>query len=205
MTRRTNSIGRRTQRSTMGGYSLMEMLVTLIVIQAIAGMIGISVSSVASTERLSFTAQEIISAIRYARQLAQTSGTPCGVIFDSVNQQVKVFRGSASTIAPNAAMPGGQYIINLLQQVDTGGVQLTTISLAGCARQQRRLVRHHRRYQRPDERPRKHAEHRVRHPAARRLNENYFDTGRRRAHRSLERGVRTCGPTARNIVEDSPS
>ena len=114
-------------------YSLIEMLITILIIQVIAGMIGVSVSTVASTERTSFASQEIITALRYARQLAQTSGTPCGVIFDSVNQQVKVFRGNTSTIAANTGMPGGQYIINLTQQADTGGVQLSTISLAGPA------------------------------------------------------------------------
>jgi Tfp pilus assembly protein FimT len=116
-----------------GGYSLVEVLMTCLIIQIIAGMVAVSVSSVASSERTSYAGQEVVTAIRYARQLAQTTGTPCGVIFDTVNQQVKVFRGNTSTIATNANMPGGRYIVSLGQQANTHGVTLTSVSLAGSA------------------------------------------------------------------------
>jgi Tfp pilus assembly protein FimT len=124
---------RRTAAQRRGGYSLIEVLMTSLIIQIIAGMVSVSVSDVAATERTNYAGQEVITAIRYARQLAQTDGTPCGVIFDSTNQQVKVFRGNTSTIAANAALPGGQYIIKLAQQANTTGVKITSISLTGPA------------------------------------------------------------------------
>jgi Tfp pilus assembly protein FimT len=115
------------------GYSLIEVLLTSLIIQIIAGMVSVSVSSVAATERTNYAGQETVTALRYARQLAQTDGVPCGVIFDSANQQIKVFRGTTSTIATNNAIPGGQYIINLTQQANTTGVKITSISLTGPA------------------------------------------------------------------------
>jgi hypothetical protein len=95
--------------------------------------VSVSVSNVAATERTNYAGQETITAIRYARQLAQTDGTPCGVIFDSANQEIRVFRGNTSTIATNAAIPGGQYIVKLAQQANTSGVKITSISLTGPA------------------------------------------------------------------------
>jgi Tfp pilus assembly protein FimT len=114
-----------------GGYSLIEVLMTSLIVQIIAGMVSVSVSNVAATERCSYAGQEAISAIRYARQLAQTSGTPCGVIFDSARQQIRVFRGTTTTTAPNAAMPGGLYIVDLASQANTRGVTISSVSLAG--------------------------------------------------------------------------
>jgi Tfp pilus assembly protein FimT len=113
------------------GYSLIEVLMTTLIIQMIAGMVSVSVSNVAATERANYAGQEAITAIRYARQLAQSDGTPCGVIFDAANQQIRVFRGTPSTTAVNSAIPGGQYIIKLAQQANTTGVKITSVSLAG--------------------------------------------------------------------------
>jgi len=115
------------------GYSLIEVLMTSLIIQIIAGMVAVSVSHVAETERTSYAGQEAVSALRYARQLAQTTGTPCGVIFDNTTQQIKVFRGTTSTIVSDSAIPGGQYIVNLTTQANTNGVKISSISLAGAA------------------------------------------------------------------------
>lgn len=122
---------RRPGQGRRRGYSLIEVLMTSLIIQIIAAMVAVSVSTVTETERTSYAGQEAITAIRYARQLAQTTGTPCGVIFDNTNQQIKVFRGTTATIASNAAMPGGQYIINMANQANTHGVTIATVSLAG--------------------------------------------------------------------------
>ncbi|MEI8197951.1 MAG: GspH/FimT family pseudopilin [Phycisphaerae bacterium] len=112
---------------------MIEVLLTCAIIQIIASMVAVSVASVTSTERTSYAAQETISALRYARQLAQTSGTPCGVIFDNTNQQIRVFRGTTTTIAPNAALPNNQYVINLSGQANTSGVTISNVYLAGTA------------------------------------------------------------------------
>ena len=113
------------------GYSLLEVMLTSVIIQIIAGIVTVTVGNVASTERGSYAGQEVVSAIRYARQLAQTTGQPCGVIFDTDNQQVKVFLGTTTNIAPNSAFAGGTYIIKLRQQSNTTGVSIATVSLAG--------------------------------------------------------------------------
>ncbi len=121
----------RAARRRRGGYSLIEMLITSLIIQIIAGMISVSVSNVAATERANYAGQEAITAICYARQLAQSDGIPCGVIFDAANQQIRVFRGDTGTTAANTALPGGQYVINLAQQANTTGVKIVSVSLAG--------------------------------------------------------------------------
>lgn len=113
------------------GYSLIEVLMTSLIIQIIAGMVAVSVSNVTESERTSFAGQEAVSALRYARQLAQTTGVPCGVIFDNTNQQIKVFRGTTTNIVSDNAMPGGQYIVNMGNQANTRGVKIAQISLAG--------------------------------------------------------------------------
>jgi Tfp pilus assembly protein FimT len=122
-----------THRRFRRGYSLIEVLICSLIIQIIAGIVAVSVSTVTETERTSYAGQEVVTAMRYARQLAQTTGTPCGVVFDNTNQQIKVFRGTTATIAPNTGMPGGQYIVNLAAQANTHGVTLSSVSLAGAA------------------------------------------------------------------------
>jgi Tfp pilus assembly protein FimT len=114
-----------------GGYSLIEVLMTSLIIQIIAGMVAVSVSNVAAAERTSYAGQEVVTALRYARQLAQSSGTPSGVVFDATNQTVSVFSGTPTTIVPNNAMPGGVYTVNLNSQANTHGVMITSVSLAG--------------------------------------------------------------------------
>jgi prepilin-type N-terminal cleavage/methylation domain-containing protein len=117
------------RRTSRRGYSLIEVLMTSLIIQIIAGIVTVSMSSAADTERTSYAAQDIVTAIRYARQLAQSDGVPCGVIFDTDNNQVRVFRGSTATIATNKAFPNGQYIIYLNQK----SVSISAVNLAGPA------------------------------------------------------------------------
>jgi Tfp pilus assembly protein FimT len=104
---------------------------TSLIIQIIAGMVAVSVSNVATAERTSYAGQEVITALRYARQLAQSSGTPCGVVFDATNQKISVFRGTPDAVVPNNAMPRGTYTVDLNSQANTQGVKITSVSLAG--------------------------------------------------------------------------
>ena len=122
---------RRPPRGGRRGYSLIEMLLTMLLIQFIGGLVAAEVSNAATAERVNYAGQETLSALRYARQLAQSTGAPCGVIFDDANQKISVFKGSQCVIAPNSALTGGQYVIYLSTQANLAGTTLSRITLAG--------------------------------------------------------------------------
>lgn len=112
------------------GYSLIEMLMTILLIQFIGALVAVQVSSATAVERSDYAGQEVIAALRYARQLAQTKGTPCGVIFDDVNQKISVFQTTTSNIVTTAAV-GGQYVVNFKTKSNCLGTTISAINLSG--------------------------------------------------------------------------
>jgi Tfp pilus assembly protein FimT len=124
--RRPVSAGRR-------GYSLIEMLLTILLIQIIGGLVAVQVSSATATERTNYASQETISALRYARQLALSTGQPAGVSFDNTNQTITVFKrvNNQNVTVTNAALMGGQYVINLKTRANVSGTTVSNINLAG--------------------------------------------------------------------------
>jgi Tfp pilus assembly protein FimT len=115
------------------GYSLIEMLLTILLIQIIGGLVAVQVSSATASERTNYAAQETLSALRYARQLALSTGQPAGVAFDNTNQTITVFRrvNNQSVTETNTALMGGQYVINLKTRANVAGTTLSNINLAG--------------------------------------------------------------------------
>jgi Tfp pilus assembly protein FimT len=112
------------KRKNRRGYSLLEVLMTVIIIQIISSMAIVSVSNVQPTEQLAMAGQQMVVALRYARMLAMTSGQTAGVEFDTINNTVRVFQGDTQATAPNSLIAGGSYIINLNTQSEISGVML---------------------------------------------------------------------------------
>jgi Tfp pilus assembly protein FimT len=109
------------------------MLLTILLIQVIGAMVSVQVSEAASAQKVNYAAQETVSALRYARQLAVTTGNPAGVTFDDVNKTVTVFKrvGTQNVTVTNTALRGGQYVINFKTQPNLAGAGIKTINLSG--------------------------------------------------------------------------
>lgn len=117
------------------GYSLLELCMTILIIQMITGMVSLQISSVITQERLNYAAQEVVTALRYARQLAQTTGNPCSVYFDQAGKRIVV----SQTVGTTAAGPdnpvscpqmfGGKYSIDLNGQTNVRGVSISSVDL----------------------------------------------------------------------------
>jgi Tfp pilus assembly protein FimT len=117
-------------RRGRGGYSLIEMLLTIMLVQFIGALVSVQVSSATAVERGDYAGQELITALRYARQLALTKGTPCGVILDDTNQKFSVFQTTTSNIVNNSAI-GGPYTVNFKTQSNCLGTTFNSITLSG--------------------------------------------------------------------------
>src|SRR5437870_2192120 len=71
-------------------YSLIEMLITVLIIQIISGMVMVNVSQVQTNERLARACEQIVLALRYARLQAMSTGQPGGVEFNVATNSVRV-------------------------------------------------------------------------------------------------------------------
>jgi Tfp pilus assembly protein FimT len=112
------------------GYSLIEVLCTVLIIQIISGMVVVNVSSVQDNEKLSRAAEQIVVALRYARILAMSTGQPAGVEFDTATNQIRVFQGATATTVSNSQILGGTYLINLNTQADICNVKVSSALLS---------------------------------------------------------------------------
>jgi len=110
---------------------LIEVLITVLIIHAIAGMIMVNVSNIQTSEKITRGAQQVIVALRYARMVAMTTGQPAGVEFNTATNQVRVFQGAAATTVPNSLIPGGNYIIDFNSQFDVNGTRITAATIVG--------------------------------------------------------------------------
>jgi len=111
-------------------YSLLEVLLTIVIIQIISSLVLVNVSTVQTTEKLSRAGEQIVVATRYARMLAMTSGQTAGVEFNTATNQIRVFQGPAATTVNNPQVQGGTYVIYLATQQDIAGVHMGTILLS---------------------------------------------------------------------------
>jgi Tfp pilus assembly protein FimT len=129
----TKESKRPTWRARARGYSLLEMLITVFIIQIISVCAVMSISHVEAGERTERAANEVVVALRYARMLAMSTGQSAGVEFDGDNQRIRVFQGPSCMTAANSQMPSGVYIINLTTQQDVKGVRVATAALGSDA------------------------------------------------------------------------
>jgi Tfp pilus assembly protein FimT len=120
-------------RHARRAYSLLEVLITVLIIQIISSMVLVNVSSVQSTERLTRAAEQIVIAMRYARMVAMTSGQSAGVEFDKSGNSFRVFQGSSAVTASNALMSGGTYAVDFDTEPNLSGVTIYDVSIAGSS------------------------------------------------------------------------
>jgi Tfp pilus assembly protein FimT len=112
-------------------YSLLEVLITILIIHIISGMVMVNVSTIQTSEKLSRAGEQVVTALRYARTLSMTTGEPAGVEFNMTTNQIRVFQGVSATTVTNNLISGGQYVIDLPTQSEIAGVKITTASLVG--------------------------------------------------------------------------
>lgn len=126
MLRCTNSGGETRGRGHARAYSLLELLITVLIIQIISSMVVVNVSGVQAQERLQRAANQVITALRYARMLSMSSGQSCGVEFNQATNTIRVFQGASQTTVSDSTMPGGTYVIDLTNQRDISGVKIAS-------------------------------------------------------------------------------
>jgi Tfp pilus assembly protein FimT len=118
------------RRRENGGYSLIETMITVLIIHMISGMVIVSVSSIQRSEKLSRAGQQVVVALRYARILAMSTGQPAGVEFNTTTNQVRVFQGASATTVNNSMIQSGTYVINFNTQADVNGVTISNALLS---------------------------------------------------------------------------
>lgn len=115
------------------GYSLIEVLCTVVIIQIISGIIVVNVSNVQDNEKLARACEQVVVATRYARILAMSTGQPAGVEFNTATNQIRVFSGAAATTALNSQVLGGTYLIDLNNQSDIANVNISSVLISNGA------------------------------------------------------------------------
>lgn len=133
----------RSPRLIRRGYSLLEVLITVLIIQIISGMIMVNVSNVQTDERLNRAAEQIIAATRYARILSMSTGRRSEVQFDTSANTFSVLLQTLDangnpvwTDAPTNTVPtcavvtdtmisGGTYTVNLTNERELSGVTIS--------------------------------------------------------------------------------
>ena len=118
------------RRRASGGYSLIEMMITVLIIQMLSGLAMVNVSSIQRSEKLARAGQQVVVALRYARMVAMSSGQPAGVEFDTTTNRVRVFQGAAATTVSNSMIRGGTYVIDFNTQADVNGVTISNALIA---------------------------------------------------------------------------
>jgi len=129
----------RTPRRRRRAYSLLEMLITILIIQIISGMVIVNTSSIQRTEKLQRAGQQAVIALRYSRILAMSGGKPAGVEFDVSSNTFRVFQATVPptgattyTTVTNAMLSTGSYSIDLNGDHDCGGVKIADATLTNA-------------------------------------------------------------------------
>lgn len=125
-------------------YSLLEVLITVLIIQIISSMIMVNVSSIQSSERLTRASEKIVVAARYARMCAMATGTAHGIEFAADTNTIRVYKvvngvdglGNPTTTyatVANTLISGGTYVIAMNDDSDLAGVRITGVSYTSSA------------------------------------------------------------------------
>jgi Tfp pilus assembly protein FimT len=127
---------RRWQRSpaqSCRAFTLIELLMTVLVIQIVSMLVLVCVGNVEAPERVDRAVNETIAALRYARMLSMASGQSCGVEFNTSTGTIRVFKGAAMTTVADSQIQGGTYVINLNSQSNVRGVTISQVLIANDA------------------------------------------------------------------------
>jgi prepilin-type N-terminal cleavage/methylation domain-containing protein len=110
------------------GFTVVEMILCMI-IMAIIAKIGVDViSRTESNQRADRAARETVVALRYARNLATTTGNSSGVEIDTSTRKIRVYTmiGTTKTFVSAPFMGnGGAFQIDLANDRAVKGVTLT--------------------------------------------------------------------------------
>jgi prepilin-type N-terminal cleavage/methylation domain-containing protein len=120
-------------RFPRAGYTLLEMLMALLIIQMISGFVLYSVSAANNGSRLDLLSKRATGALRYARMLAMSSGKTVNVDFNLTSQTINVYLGAATTPVSNALFPGGKCSMNLKSDQGLSGTAISAVSNAPAA------------------------------------------------------------------------
>jgi prepilin-type N-terminal cleavage/methylation domain-containing protein len=135
------------------GYTLIEVLVSVLIIGIISSLAMVDIGANDATTRLDRAAQAIVAAGRYARMQnmghGQTSGTSFqptdayGLQFDTSANTIKVYHATwnsgtnawslPGTTMANSLLAGGSYVINLKTDPAYAGVTIAAVQMTGTA------------------------------------------------------------------------
>ncbi len=139
--------------SSRGGYTLLEVLVTVLIIGIMSSLAMVDVGANDATTRLSRAAQAIIAAGRYARMQSMGHGQTSGASFQPTDAYGLQIDTNANTITvyhttwnsatstwslpgtavANNLLAGGTYVIHLNTDPAYAGVTISAVHLAGTA------------------------------------------------------------------------
>lgn len=131
------------------GFSLIEIMACLVIMGVVSSMVMVDSVSTDATERLDRAAQEVLSAVRYARVEATAHGQTVsgtlqpsdayGVQFNTTADTVTVYHSTwnstswslPGTAVSNPMFSTGTYVLNLMTQPDCAGVTISAVNLCG--------------------------------------------------------------------------
>ena len=79
---------------TQKGFSLIELLIVMVITGIFSGLASVSFSSQLPHYRLNHAARDIVSDLRWARQLALTERQPISVVLDLERERYQIERRS---------------------------------------------------------------------------------------------------------------
>jgi len=107
------SIRRTPQRSAApapsGAYTLMEMLLTLVIVSALLAMMAVSLAGRRDHQALRVAAEDLAASLRYAAERSKLTGRSCRVAFndDYTGYRLEIATGrSADSFSPDIGLAG---------------------------------------------------------------------------------------------------
>ncbi|GAB4540115.1 MAG: hypothetical protein Fur0020_09120 [Thermodesulfovibrionia bacterium] len=76
--------------NSRGGFTLLELIIVISLITLILGLSTVFLAGSLSSSRLSSTVRDMVTAIRHARNLAQTTGTDKSLIIDIDSKEYSI-------------------------------------------------------------------------------------------------------------------
>lgn len=115
-----------TPRKSRRGFTAMEIIVVLVILGVSAKIAIDSMSSTDAGMRAERAAKECVTAIRYARSLAFTSGNTCGIRFNTSTKTFYVWQSNTPGTAMSTNLSGaGTYTVDLTNNRELTGVTMT--------------------------------------------------------------------------------
>lgn len=145
-------------RGKAAGFSLIETMASITLISICSAMVVVDNSATDATQRLDRAADEVVSALRYARaeamghgELVYSSTPPTtrpsdvyGVSVDTTNNKVTVYHSNTwNAVSSTWGLPGtavssllygsGTYVIDFNKEPEVEGVTISAVNLTGTS------------------------------------------------------------------------